>query len=162
MPNRHPVARAALLSVAVIAPAGCGEIAMSDADRAFDAAFSAAMTRGSPIDLTLLEPGPWSLVCAIGEARPAEMMPGEKPRPDERAFDELIDAPFLAPSQAGGGALAFRHPDGVEVRPLSGLTINMGSTINRCVTRRQAVLVASPDVGWRFRDDPADDQNERP
>lgn len=158
MPNR--VARAALLSVASVVLAGCGEIAMSDADRAFDAAFSAAMADGGPIDLIRLEPGPWSQVCAIGEARPSEMMPDEKPRPDERAFDELIDAPFLAPGQAGG-ALAFSHPDGVEVRPLSGLTINMGSAINRCVTRRQAVLVASPDVGWRFRDDPVANQDPR-
>lgn len=157
----NPVARAAFLSVALIALAGCDGIAMSEADRAFDATFSAAMAHGGPIDLTRLEPGPWSQVCAIGEARPAEMMPDQKPRPDEQAFDELIDAPFLTPGQAGGGALAFRHPDGVEVRPLSGLTINMGSAINRCVTRREAVLVASPDVGWRFRDDRVDDQDQR-
>jgi hypothetical protein len=50
--------------------------------------------------------------------------------------------------------LAFRHPDGVEVRPLSGLTINMGSAINRCVERRDAILINTPDAGWRFRDDP--------
>ena len=86
------------------------------------------------------------------------MLPGEKARPGENAFDEFIDAPFLAPGQAGGGALAFSYPDGVEVRPLSGLTINMGSAINRCVARQEAVLVAAPDSGWRFRDYPEDEQ----
>jgi hypothetical protein len=159
MSTDRPVARGAVLLLATaVALAGCGEIAMSDADRAFDAAFSAAMERGLPIDLGRLETGPWSRVCAVGEERPAGMMPGEKARPGEDAFDELVDGAFLAPGGPGGGALAFSYPDGVEVRPLSGLTINMGSAINRCVARREAVLVTSPDMGWRFRDDPDGDQ----
>ncbi|MFZ0268737.1 hypothetical protein [Caulobacter sp.] len=136
---------------------GCEKASMSDADRAFDTAFSAAMNRGLPIDLVALETGPWSLVCAVGEERPAGMMPGEKARLGEGAFDEFIDGAFLAPGDPGGGALAFRYPDGVEVRPLSHLTINMGSPINRCVARREAVLVNRPDTGWRFRDYPVGD-----
>jgi hypothetical protein len=158
MPINRLVARGAVLLSAVTVLAACDGIAMSQADRAFDAAFSAAMEDGHPIDLARLEAGSWSRVCAVGEERPAAMLPNEKPRPGEDAFDDLIDAPFLPPGEAGGGALAFSYPDGVEVRPLSGLTINMGSAINRCVTRRQAVLIDSPDTGWRFRDYPDDDQ----
>jgi hypothetical protein len=135
--------------------AGCDEVAMSDADRAFDAALTAALARNRPIDLARLETGDWSRVCAIGEDRPASMFPGDRPRPGEAAFDTLIDAAFLPAGQAGGGALAFAYPDGVEVRPLSGLAINMGSSINRCVPRQAAVLVDTPDAGWRFRDYPA-------
>ena len=158
MSSRRQVAlRAALLLSMTAVLAGCGEIAMSDADRAFDAAFSAAMARGRPIDLARLETGSWSRVCAVGEDHPSSMLPGERAHPGENAFDELIDGAFLPPGAAGGGALAFSYPDGVEVRPLSGLTINMGSAINRCVARREAVLVDSADAGWRFRDHPVDD-----
>jgi hypothetical protein len=162
MKTGHTVHRTGTLGAFVIAVvcaagplAGCDEVAMSDADRAFDAALTAALVRSRPIDLAQLEAGDWSRVCAVGEDRPASMFPGERPRPGEAAFDTLIDPAFLPAGQAGGGALAFRHPDGVEVRPLSGLTINMGSAISRCVERRDAILINTPDAGWRFRDYPA-------
>ncbi len=148
-------ARSLATICAVVLAAGCGEVAMSQADRAFDSALTAALARGRPIDLTRLELGGWSRVCAIGEDRPASMFPGERPRPGEAAFDTLIDSGSLAAGQAGGGALAFAYPDGIEVRPLSGLAINMGSSINRCVPRQAAVLVDTPGAGWRFRDYPA-------
>ena len=131
--------------------AGCDDVAMSQADLAFDTALTAALARDRPIDLALLEKGDWSQVCAIGEDRPSSMFPGGHPRPGETAFDTLMDAAFLAAGRAGGGALAFAYSDGVEVRPLSGLPINMGSAINRCVPREAAVLVDTPDAGWRFR-----------
>ncbi|HWU14569.1 MAG TPA: hypothetical protein VN157_11225 [Caulobacter sp.] len=145
---------AAICSAALLA--GCGGVAMSPADQAFDDALTAAMARDRPIDLTQLEAGDWSRVCAVGEDRAASMFPGEHARPGEAAFDTLIDAAFLPAHEAGGGALAFRHPDGVEVRPLSGLAINMGSPINRCVERQAAVLIDTPESGWRFRDYPTD------
>jgi hypothetical protein len=147
----------ALLFGAATALIGCHPISMSDTDRAFDNAFSAAMKREQPIDLARLERGPWLRVCAVGEDRPASMLPGEKARSGENAFNEFIDGSFLASGEAGGGALAFRYPDGVEIRPLSGLLVSMGSPINRCVARQEAVLVLSPDAGWRFRDYPTGD-----
>ena len=148
-------AMALAVACAVGLLAGCDEVAMSDADHAFDKALTAALARNRPIDLARLETGDWSRVCAIGEDRPASMFPSERPRPGEAAFDTLIDPAFLPAGQAGGGALAFAYPDGVEVRPLSGLAINMGSSINRCVPREAAILVDTPDAGWRFRDYPA-------
>ncbi|WP_426012967.1 hypothetical protein [Caulobacter sp. DWR2-3-1b2] len=147
-------ARAIVMVCAAGLLASCDEVAMSDADRAFDAAFTTALARHQPIDLARLETGDWFQVCAIGEDRPASMLPGQRPRPGEAAFDTLIDPAFLPAGQADGGALAYTHPDGVEVRPLSGLAINMGASINRCVPRKAAVLVDSPDTGWRFRDYP--------
>ncbi len=153
MNANRTISLAVVCSVALVA--GCDQVAMSDADRAFDAALTAALAQDRPIDLTQLEPGGWSRVCAIGEDRPASMFPGERPRPGEAAFDTLIDGAFLPAGQAGAGALAFAYPDGVEVRPVSGLTINMGSSINRCVPHQAAVLVDTPDAGWRFRDYPA-------
>jgi hypothetical protein len=133
MTANRTISLAVVCSVALVA--GC-EVAMSDADRAFDAALTAALVQDRPIDLTQLEPGGWSRVCAVGEDRPASMFPGERPRPGEAAFDTLIDAAFLPAGQADAGALAFAYPDGVEVR-------------------QTAVLVDTPEAGWRFRDYPA-------
>jgi hypothetical protein len=144
--------RMLLLAYAAGALAGCGQAAISDADQAFDTAFTAAMARKQPIDLTRLETGAWFKVCAVGEDHPSSMFTGARARPGEAAFDTLVDPAFLSPGQLGAGALAFQYADGVEVRPLSGLAINMGSAINICVRRDAAVLIDSPDSGWRFRD----------
>lgn len=130
--------------------ASCTGPPMSAEDKAFDAAVSTALEGKTPIELTELEEGPWTLVCAVGEGRARHMFSADvTARPQERAFNSLIDAgsTWFGP---GVGALAFLYPDGVEVRPLSELAVNMGSTLNRCVTRSEAVLAWSPEGGWHF------------
>lgn len=123
---------------------------MSDADVAFDATMSAALQSEAPITLTNLELGPWTYVCAVGEDQPSEMLVGQKARPGEGAFDYFIDAGSHWGDGPGKGALAFSYPDGVEVRPLADLAVNMGAPINICVPRERAVLVYKPDHGWAF------------
>lgn len=122
---------------------------MSETDHAFDVALSQELEQGNPIRLTKLEGGDWTKVCAVGEDRPSNMME-EKPRPGERAFHEFIDAGSFYFGGGGRGALAFVYPDGVEVRPLTDLIVNMGSPINTCVLRTDAGLVHSPELGWHF------------
>jgi len=77
------------------------------------------------------------------------MMDGQPPRDGEQALDSFIDAgsTYFGP---GVGALAFVYADGVEVRPLSDLAVNMGSALNTCVPRTGATLVSSPELGWHF------------
>jgi hypothetical protein len=123
---------------------------MSAADHAFDKAFSAALADDQPIAFTSIEPGDWSLMCVIGEDRPASMLPDQAARSGEEAFESLFDAAafWSGPSSA----VAFAYDDGVEVRPVNGFHVNMGEPLNRCVPRAQAVLVRDGGGGWRFRD----------
>ena len=127
---------------------------MSVEDHAFDKAISAAMAGGQSFAVTSIEPGSWSTVCVVGEQRPAHMLPGHAARPGEEAFDSLFDAAayWTGPS----AAFAFVYDEGVEVRPLNGLHVNMGQPINRCVSRAQAILVSDGEGIWRFRDFPAE------
>jgi len=123
---------------------------MSADDHAFDRAFSAALSDETAIAFAAIEPGQWSTVCVVGEQRPADLFPGQAARPGEQAFGKLFDAAayWAGPSSA----LAFLHANGVEVRPVNGLHVNLGEPINRCVSRAHAILVPDGQGGWRFRD----------
>lgn len=123
---------------------------MSAADRVFDEALSKALSAGPPVAMTSLEPGGWEMVCVVGESRPSAMMPGQVARPGEEAFQTLFDA--AAYWRGPSSAFAFLYSDGVEVRPVSGLHVNMGRPINRCVPEAQAILVRDREGEWRFRD----------
>lgn len=127
---------------------------MSAADHAFDTAISAALSEGRSIAITSVEPGGWSVVCVVGEQRPADMLPEHVARPGEEAFESLFDA--AAYWSGPSSAFAFLYDEGVEVRPVNGLHVNMGRPINRCVSREEAVLVRDGDGEWRFRDFPTE------
>lgn len=127
---------------------------MSVTDQGFDKAMSAALLAGRPIAVTALEQGDWGMVCVVGEDRPANMLPGHSARAGEEAFDSLIDA--AAYWSGPGSAFAFLYGDGVEVRPVTDLHVNMGQPINRCVSREQAILIPDQEIGWRFRGFPAE------
>ncbi|MBL0968379.1 MAG: hypothetical protein IBJ02_04645 [Brevundimonas sp.] len=127
---------------------------MSAADHAFDKAISAALARGQSIAITSIEPGGWSMVCVVGEQRPANMLPGHTARPGEEAFESLFDAAAYWPGPSS--AFAFLYDEGVEVRPVNGLHVNMGRPINRCVSKAEAILVRDEEGEWRFRDFPTE------
>ena len=138
-------------TLALVGLSACGEPPpMSAADHAFDEAMSAALSEGAPLSVTSIEPGDWTMVCVVGEQRPADMLRGHAARPGEAAFESLFDA--AAYWSGPSSAFAFLYADGVEVRPVNGLHVNMGEPINRCVERDQAVLVPNGEGGWRFRD----------
>lgn len=99
-----------------------------------------------------MEPGLWTMVCVVGEQRPADMLPDHAARSGEEAFESLFDA--AAHSSGPSSAFAFLYDTGVEVRPVNGINVNMGQPINRCVSREQAVLIRDGEGGWRFRDFP--------
>ncbi len=105
-----------------------------------------------PIHLFEMEPGGWTKVCVVGEERPADIMPGLAARRGEEAFESLFDA--SAYWDGPSSAFAFVYDDGVEVRPVSSLHVNMGQPINRCVSREEAILVRDAEGGWRFRSFP--------
>jgi hypothetical protein len=146
-----------LLSVAAAVIAlnlavGCspnGELT-SVADRRFDGAFSKALSRGVSFDLAALEPGPWTLVCIVGEDKASSMLPRFKARLGETQFDTVFDAGESF-GLLGAGAVAFVYPDGVEVRPITGLAVSQDGRLSRCVPRAEAWLV-NDKLGWRFRD----------
>lgn len=125
---------------------------MSAADHTFDNAISAALAEGRSITITSIEQGDWSMVCVVGEGRPANMLPGHAARPGEEAFESLFDA--AAYWSGPSSAFAFLDDEGVEVRPVNGLHVNMGRPINRCVSRGEAILVQDGEGEWRFRDFP--------
>ncbi|WP_156377006.1 MULTISPECIES: hypothetical protein [unclassified Brevundimonas] len=125
---------------------------MSVADHSFDKAISAALADGQPIAVTSMEPGGWTMVCVVGEQRPADMLPGQAALPGEEAFESLFDA--AAYRSGPSSAFAFLYDEGVEMRPVNSINVNMGQPINRCVSREQAILVPDGEGGWRFRDFP--------
>ena len=140
---------------AVVGAAACGEARpMSAADDAFDKAISAALADDVPIAVAAIERGGWTRVCVVGEEQPAHMLPGYAARTGEDAFESLFDA--AAYRSGPSSALAFVYDDGVEVRPVNGLHVNMGQPINRCVSREQAILVRDGEGGWQFQDFPAE------
>lgn len=149
--------RAAFLLAAVFASveiSACGASPpMSAADHAFDKALSTELSEGYPISIVALEPKNWTLVCVVGEERPKDMLRNHTARPEERAFESLFDAAgyWSGPSSA----FAFVYENGVEVRPVNGLHVNMGEPINRCVPRSEAILVQNGEGGWQFRAFPA-------
>jgi hypothetical protein len=119
-------------------------------DRRFNRALSQALARRAPIDLAKLETGPWSRVCIVGEDKPSSMLPQFKPRPGEMEFDTVFDAGESF-GLLGGGAVAFVYPDGVEVRPITGMAVGDSSPLHRCIPRAQAWIIYD-QFGWRFRD----------
>ena len=137
--------------LAALMASACTGPPMSADDRIFDEALSKALERKQPVNLAQLERGAWIGVCAVGEGRARDMFArGARARPGERAFDSVIDAGSKVFPGPGVGALAFAYPDGVEVRPLSDLAVNMGEPINRCVNRADATLTWSSAWGWHF------------
>lgn len=144
---------ATTLSLVVLSACGAPP-PMSAADYAFDEAISAALANGQSIAVTSIEPGDWKMMCVVGEGRPADMLPGHAGRPGEEAFESLFDA--AAYWSGPSSAFAFLYNDGVEVRPVNGLNVNMGQPINRCVPRARAILVQDGEGGWQFRDFPTE------
>lgn len=94
------------------------------------------------------------MVCVVGEDRASNMLPGQRPRRSEKAFEYLFDFAVYWPGSGPSSVFAFLYPDGVEVKPVNGLHVNMGAPINRCVARDQAVLIDDGESGRRFRDFP--------
>lgn len=80
------------------------------------------------------------------------MLPRHVARPGEEAFESLFDA--AAYWSGPSSAFAFLYDEGVEVRPVSGLHVNRGRPINRCVSRAEAILARDEAGEWRFRDFP--------
>lgn len=126
---------------------------MSVADHAFDRAISVALAENQSIAVTSIEPDGWNMVCVVGEQRPSDLLRGYAARPGEGAFESLFDA--AAYWSGPSSAFAFVYDEGVEVRPVNGLNVNMGQPINRCVPRAHSVLVRDGEGGWQFREAPA-------
>lgn len=148
-PPLRPAA-AGILALGLAVGCSSGGTSTSAADRRFDAAFSKALSRNAAFDLAALEPGPWTLVCIVGEDKPSSMLPRSKARPGEAQFDTVFDAGESF-GLLGAGAVAFLYPDGVEVRPITGLAVSQDDRLSRCMPRAQAWLVKD-QYGWRFRD----------